>query len=181
MKVKVFKDKRIKIKKVSQGELKKTEKFLDFINSLIEEEAKILWNKKKSLKEEKEWLGGVIKNVQKRKEVFLLAEYDDQIVGTTSISLREGREGHVGDFGIAIRKGYRGIGLGKYLLGEVLKLAKKELKPKPEIIRLSVYPNNKPAITLYKKMGFKEVARIPKQIKFKRKLLSEVIMLLYLK
>jgi ribosomal protein S18 acetylase RimI-like enzyme len=33
---------------------------------------------------------------------------------------------------------------------------------------------------LYKKVGFKEVARIPKQIQYKGKLLGEVIMVLYL-
>jgi ribosomal protein S18 acetylase RimI-like enzyme len=61
---------------------------------------------------------------------------------------------------------------------EIIKLAKKELRPGLKIIRLSVYSNNKIAIALYKKYGFKEVAKIPKQIQYKGKLIDEIIMLL---
>ena len=110
--------------------------------------------------------------------MFLAAEYDDKIIGTTGIDLDRWRKDHVGNFGITVRQGYRGIGLGKFLMAEILKLAKKELKPKPKIIRLSVYPNNKPAIALYKKFGFKIAANIPKQIQYKGKLINETIMLL---
>jgi ribosomal protein S18 acetylase RimI-like enzyme len=107
-----------------------------------------------------------------------LAECDDKVIGTTGIDLHRGREAHVGEFGITIKNGYRGIGLGKHLMKEIIKLAKKELKPKPKIIRLSVFPTNKAAIGLYKKLGFKKVAKIPKQIQYKEKLVDEIIILL---
>jgi len=51
------------------------------------------------------------------------------------------------------------------------------LKPKPKIIRLNVFPTNKPAISLYRKFGFKKVAKIPKQISYLGKLIDEIIML----
>jgi ribosomal protein S18 acetylase RimI-like enzyme len=180
MKIKIFNGKKIKIRKLLKKDLKKVKKFQDFINSFIEEDAQITLNKKVSLKEEKEWLIGHIKNVIKRKSVFLFAEDSNKIIGTTEISLGKNRQEHIGNFGITIRKGYRGIGLGKYLIGEIIKLAKKELKPRPKIIRLGVFPINQPALQLYRKMGFKKVARIPKQIQYKRKLIDEIIMLLYL-
>jgi len=94
------------------------------------------------------------------------------------IELGKERQNHVGGLGISIRNGYRGIGLGEYLMKEIIKLTKKELKPKPKIIRLSVLPNNKPAIGLYKKCGFKKVAAVPKQMQYKGKLLDEIVMLL---
>ena len=180
MGIKIFNGKKIKIRQLSKSDLRNAKKFQDFINSLIGEEAKILMKNNKTLKEERKWLEGKIKDIKSRKEVFLVAEGDNKIIGTIGIGLRRERENHVGEFGITIRKGYRGIGLGKHLMGEILKLAKKELKPKPKIIRLSVYSNNKPAIGLYKKMGFKKVAIIPKQIQYKGRLIDEVIMLLYL-
>lgn len=62
-------------------------------------------------------------------------------------------------------------------MAEVLKLAKKELRPRPKIIKLSVYSKNKIAQNLYKKFGFKKVAKIPKQFQYKGKLLDEVIMI----
>lgn len=121
-----------------------------------------------------------IKGNKKQKRVFLVAEENNKIVGTASIHLSPGRQEHIGNFGITIQKGYRGMGLGSYLMGEIIKLAKKELKPKPKIIRLSVFQTNKRAIRFYQKFGFKRVAEIPKQIKFKGKLVDEIIMLLEL-
>jgi len=181
MKVKVFDGKKIKIRKISKSDLKKVKKFQEFINSLIEEKVFIQQNKKFNLKEEIAWLKEKIKKIKEKKAVILIAEHENKIVGSAEIKLDWGRQEHIGHYGIAIRKEYRKMGLGTYLTKEILKLAKKELKPSPKIIRLSVYSPNKIAIKLYKKFGFKEVARIPKQGKFKNKLVSETIMLLDLK
>ena len=180
MKTKIFNGKKVKIRKLSKRDLKNVKKFQEFITSLITEEAKILFNKKPSLKEEKKWLEGVLRNIKNHKKVFLAAEYGSTIIGTTAIELNQGRKSHIGELGITIRKNYRGIGIGKHLTREILKLSKKELKPKPKIIRLSVYSTNKPAISLYKKYGFKRAATIPSQIKYKGRLIDEVIMLLEL-
>jgi len=147
---------------------------------LIEEDAKILRDKKVSLKEEKEWLKGLLQRIKKREEVYLLAKFDEEIVGTAAIKLGPHRQNHVGNFGISIIDGYRGIGLGTHIMKEIIKLAKKELKPKPKIIKLTVFPRNKSALALYKKLGFRRVAKIPKQFQYKGKLEDEIVMLLYL-
>lgn len=180
MELKVFDKKKIKIKKLSQKDIKRFKEFQDYINSLIGEGVKILLNQKLTLKEEKRWLRDTFKQVKKHKKVFIIAEHNNQIVGEAGIDLDRDRRSHIGNFGISIKKDYRGIGLGEYLMGEILKLAEKELDPKPKIIRLSVFANNKPAISLYRKYGFKKVAAIPKQMQYKGKLVSEVIMLFYL-
>ena len=178
METKTFKGKKIKIREISKGDLKNVKKFQDFVNSLVEENAMIKMNKKASLKEETEQLKGKLKQIKSKKEVALIAEDGEKIVANLQIALDWGRHEHVGDFGISVRKGYRNLGLGTYLTKELLKLAKKELKPRPKIIKLSAYAVNKPAIAFYKKLGFKEVARIPKQAGIKGKLVAEVIMLL---
>lgn len=180
METKIFGDKKIKIRKLLQKDLGKAKKFQDFINSFIKEDAQIMLNEKMSLKEEKQWLAGQLKKIKNQKTVFLVAENNDKVAGSTGIDLGMGRQNHVGNLGITIRKDYRGIGLGNYLTEEIIKLAKKELKPRPKIIRLSVFPANKPAINLYRKFGFKKVAAIPRQLQYKGKLFSEIVMLLYL-
>jgi RimJ/RimL family protein N-acetyltransferase len=180
MKTKNFNGRKIKIREISKGDLKNAKKFQDFINSLVEEDAMIKVNRKQSLREETEWLRGKIKQIKNKKEVVLVAECEGKIVGNAHIRLDWGRQEHVGNFGISIRKGFRNIGLGTYLAKEIIKLAKKKLKPKPKIIRLSAYAPNKPAIEFYKNLGFKEVARIPKQGKIKNKLVDEIIMLKHL-
>ena len=175
MDIKIFNGKKIKIRGLSKKDLKITKKFQDFINSLVKEDVQILINKEFSFEREKKWLGKNIENVKNHKAVFLVAENNGIIIGTASIDLDIWRKNHIGDFAISIRKNYRGIGVGSYLIEEIIKLAKKELKPR--FIKLSVFSTNKPAMRLYKKYGFKEIAKIPKQIKYKGKLIDEIIMM----
>src|SRR4030042_44972 len=181
MKTKIFNGKEIAIRELKPSDIKNVRKFQDFINSLVEEDAMILKNKKVSLKEEIEWLKNNIKAVKKYKAVYLIAESKKIIIGTTEVGLRRtGRQSHVADLGISIRKGYRRITLGKYLMKEIIRLAKRKLKPKPKIIRLGVMSSNNPAFKLYQKYGFRKVERIPNQLKYKGELQNEIIMLLYL-
>jgi len=180
MKTKLFGDKKIIIRKIDKLDLKKAKKFQDFINSLTKQRAHLLINEKMTIKDEIKFLEGVIKTTKSKTKVFLVAEHDDKVIGTASVELEKWRRNHIGKLGIAIRDGYRGMGLGKYLMSETIRLAKRELKPKPKMIQLEVYVNNKIAIKFYKKMGFKTVGKIPKQIQYKGKLIDEFIMILYL-
>jgi len=102
---------------------------------------------------------------------------NDKIVGHVSVELNKYRRSHIGKLAVGIISGYKGIGLGEYLATEVINLAKKELGTK--IIQLEVYVDNKSAINLYKKLGFKKVARLPKQIQYKGKLIDKFIMIKY--
>ena len=138
MQTKIFGDKKIIIRKAVKSDLKNAERFQVFINSLIEEEAKLLMNKKLTLKEEKEFLEKKLKGTKTKTKIYLVAECDNKIVGATSIELDRCRKNHIGGFGITIIQGYRGMGLGKYLMSEVIRLAKKELNPKPKMIQLEV-------------------------------------------
>ena len=54
---------------------------------------------------------------------------------------------------VEIREDIRGRGLGKLFVSEILSF----LKPKQKEIRLYVHPANKPAITVYTKLGFKKI------------------------
>ena len=180
MKVKKFGDKKITIREISKSDLKNAKKFQAHINSLIIEGAKLLMNKKVTEKDEIEAINRWLTAIKKKTRVQLIAEFENKIIGTTDIDLDRWNRNHIGKFGIAITKDFRGIGLGKFLTSEIIKLAKKKLKPSPKIIQLEVYENNKPAIALYKKMGFKIVGKIPKQIQWKGKLIAEYIMLKYL-
>jgi ribosomal protein S18 acetylase RimI-like enzyme len=176
----VFGENKIIIRELGKGDLKSAKKLQDFTNSLFREEAKILVKKELTLKDGKERLERILGAVRTKTMIFLVAEYDNKFIGTTSIELYRGRKDHVGCFGITIGNGYRRVGLGIYLMAQIIKLAKRELKPRPKIIKLEVFVNNKPAIGLYKKMGFKILAKIPKQIQWKGRLIDEYIMQKYL-
>ena len=169
--------KKLTIEPLGAKDLKCAKEYADFINDLIEEGAKLLMNVKQTLKDEKNWVKNVVSKTKKREKVFLIARDGKKIVGNVSFEMMTYRKNHIARMGIAIRQGYRGAGLGKYLMTEIIKLAKKHLKPTPKQFQLEVYANNTPAIALYKKMGFKIVAKIPKQIQYKGKLIGEYIMI----
>lgn len=174
---KIFKGKEIKIKELSQKDLKLAKNFLNFYNSLIKEEVQIANCKRKSLAEEKKWLKEKIKGVRAKEKVVLFARDQEKVVGCCGIELLKDRRCRVGELAISIRAGYRGIGLGSYLVREILKLAKKRLKPKIKMLRLEVFATNRAALSFYKELGFKIVAKIPKQIEYKGKLIDEIVMI----
>ncbi len=177
MKIKKFKGKEIKIEELSKKHFKEVNELKKNINSLIDENAKIILNQKVNTKEEKEWLKGKIKSIKNNKEVHLVAYDGKKIIAGCEVKLDRGKSSHVGNFGISIVSGYRRLGLGTYLSKEVMRLAKKKLKPKPKIVRISVFSNNEPAIGLYKKIDCKEVARIPKMIEHNKKLIDEIVLI----
>jgi len=177
MKTKLFADKKIVVRELEKSDIKNAGKFRFYINSLIEEDAKLSMNRPATLKEEVEFIKSVLKGIKDKTAVYLVAECNDKIIGTTRIESEKWRKKHIGRFSIAIIDGYRGVGLGKYLISEIIKLAKNNLDSKPTIIQLEVYANNKLAIGLYKKMGFKTVAKLPRQIQYKGKLVGEQIIM----
>jgi ribosomal protein S18 acetylase RimI-like enzyme len=172
----------IQYKGITIREPKSTDaqKLMDYINPIVDEKVDILLDKPVTLKEEKKHLANNLKLIKEKKKVQLLAEINGRIIGNASIGLKKNKQKHVGVFGISVAKDYRGIGLGKKLMELIIKLAEKRLKGM-EIIELGVFKTNKIGIRLYKKMGFKKVARIPNAIKFEGKYIDEYLMQKYLK
>lgn len=106
----------------------------------------------------------IIKNDREsRRNLFLVAEVSDQIVG---FSRCEGnglkRTAHKVEFGVCVLKDYWGYGIGQNLLNESIQWAdSNEIKK----ITLNVLETNEKAIRLYKNYGF-EVEGILRQDKF---------------
>jgi len=132
---------------------------LDFINSLVEEDAPIAKDSRVTREEEVDWLANCLAGLEKRGLVVIVAEVEGSMVGQVFLSPRAGRLKHVGNLGISVKKGYRNIGIGYELLREAEPHAE---KLGIEIIYLEVFDSNKNAIHLYSKLGYREVGRIPK-------------------
>jgi len=180
--VKEFGDKKLKIRFLEKADIKKAALFKKYINELVDDDTAFITKKTKvSLKEEKEWLKSHLKEIRERKRVVLLAEDKGEIVGLSEFFLlKNSTQKHIANFAISVLKDYRSVGLGTYLMKEVLKLAKSKLKPKPKMLTFGAFSVNKIALSLYRKMGCKQVAKIPKQFKLKGKFYDEVIMFKYL-
>jgi len=139
---------------------------LEFINSLVEEGADILRETKVSREEEAEWLGRRLARIDRGEIIDVVAEVDGKMVANSEVEKRSGPLSHMGNLGIAIRSGYRGIGIGTKIMQTLIKESKKTgLK----ILVLDVFDINETAKALYKKMGFREVGRTPKGVRKKGK------------
>ena len=102
METKTFGDKKLTISPLSKKDFKHAKEFLDFINSLIEEDAKILMNKKMNLKEEMEFLEKGTKGVRGKRKVYLIAKDGNKVVANTSIELGVFKRNHIGNLPLGL-------------------------------------------------------------------------------
>lgn len=132
-----------------------------FINSLIDEGAQITASKKVTREQEAVWLGQRLTDVENGNQVIVVAEVDGRVIANSSFSKKTGYSEHVGILGIAIKDGYRDIGIGTELMNVLISKAEDmDLK----MLTLSVFASNDRAKHVYEKVGFKETGRIPKEL-----------------
>ncbi|MFH1393477.1 MAG: GNAT family N-acetyltransferase [Candidatus Micrarchaeota archaeon] len=153
-----------------------TGELLVFINRLIAEKAYILLDKKLTLAQEEEWKKGELEGFRKKAKYTLIARIGGKIAASSHASCGIGRERESVMLGLAVVKPYRRLGLGEALLRFNINTARKFFRPKPKNIWLSVLRPNRPAYSLYKKVGFREFAVWPKWIKYNGKYLDSVVL-----
>lgn len=155
-----------------------TKDLLELYNSLVDERAYTIAVEKLKLKQEREFVESFVCEIEKGDAVFLVAEFEGKVIGIVSIKRSGPLREHVGDFGILIANGFRGEGLGKKMIEECIKEAKRFLKLK--IVTLCVFRENKQAIALYKKMGFSTACEIRGALKHFGRYKDEIFMVKYL-
>ena len=147
--------------------------FLEIINSLVDEGADILRTERVSKEEEIDFLSKVLSRLEKDEMFYLVAEVDGKVVAVSEISKRGGYEKHVGVIGIAIRNGFRDLGIGTEIMKALVEQAQKMgLK----VLTLSAFATNKPAIHVYEKVGFLQTGTIPKKHFKESKYIDEIIL-----
>ncbi|MHC4915233.1 MAG: GNAT family N-acetyltransferase [Planctomycetota bacterium] len=147
---------------------------LRHINRLVADRTLIGRQKRVTVKEERKWLRGTLQRIRKGDFVLVLVVLDGEVAGSASASpggMSSNR--HVGSVGIGLSRG-RGLGIGTRLMRLIEKLARKHLKVK--MLRLSVAARNRPAHGLYRKVGYREVGRIPRGFSHYGRLMDEVFM-----
>jgi ribosomal protein S18 acetylase RimI-like enzyme len=153
------------------------ESLMKFINDFVDENLYLVVDHHYSLKEDEKWKKERLKKIKDKKAVIFVALSGKRVVGIVS-AIRERMKlcNNVG-IEISISKDFRGVGLGEKMLRLIISEAKKKLKPKN--IYLTVAAENKPAIRLYKKVGFKKViGRYQECIKHKGKYIDQLVLLL---
>jgi len=87
-----------------------------------------------------------------RDDVALVAVVDDRIVGSAGLHRLTGRQAHVGQIGMGVHDDWTGRGIGTSLLTALIDTADRWLGLRR--LQLTVYPDNEPAIRLYRRFGF---------------------------
>ena len=152
---------------------------LEMMNSLVDEKAYITVQEKQTIKNEKDYFKTLFKEEKEKTRVDLFLDINREVCGSATVSLIDNKtRKHVGELGILLKKKARGKGLGEKLFKKILEKAIKELKIK--IATLYVFSENKIAINLYKKMGFKKVFTIKDGINHYGKLKDNNLMIKYL-
>lgn len=151
---------------------------IDIINSLVTEGANIAKNERVSREEEIEWLAGALSRMERGEKIYIIAEVDKHAVGNSEIGRRlAGYDKHVGSVGIAIKRGFRDLGIGTEMMSALINQGRKMgLK----ILTLSAFANNERAIHVYEKLGFEKTGQIPQRFFKRGKYIDEVIMTLLL-
>lgn len=150
--------------------------YLDFINSLIDEDLFLLIDEKPTLIQERDWLKTRLKNISNGTELCLSVFDGKKLVANAQAIRDKWKEKNNVALGLAISKSHRGLGLGEYLLRSIISLALKKFKPKN--IYLRVFSDNKIAKSLYKKVGFRKIAHFPSWTLHKGKYVGHDYMLL---
>jgi RimJ/RimL family protein N-acetyltransferase len=151
---------------------------IELINSLVTEGANIAKNEKVTREEEIEWLAGALSRMERGEKIYIVAEVDGKVIGNSEIGRRiGGYEDHVGSIGIAIKKGFRGVGIGTEMMNALIKKGRgMNLK----VLTLTAFRNNKRAIHVYEKLGFEKTGRIPMKFHKDGKYIDELILTLIL-
>ncbi len=145
------------------------------VNALVAENARILEDKPQTLKQEKTWLHQLWKDILQGKAKAWVVEDRGDVVALSFAKKGTGRESGNVELSIGVNKTHRSKGLGKTLLEKCIQDARKW---RAKTIWLSVLEGNAPAIRLYRKTGFKTVARLSNWAQVNHKREDKLIMVL---
>jgi len=149
--------------------------FQRFINTLTREGTYLLVDKPVTLKEEKQWLQTQIQAQRKGEQIYLKALVNDRLIGDCFAKPGFGRNHGNVNLGIAIAKNWRGKGIGRILLEELILRSQQKWHPKN--IYLHVVSFNKKARQLYESLGFRIIARLPQWFEYNTMYLDEYILI----
>jgi len=147
---------------IKEATITDAERIIDYINQVSGETDNLTFGYdefKMSVEEEIEYL----KNIQQTPtSLYLIALVSNQIVGSLNFTAgTRPRISHSGEFGVTVLKDYWNNGIGKALIKQLIYQSKQNGIIKK--INLIVRSDNKRAIFLYKKLGFKTEGLITRE------------------
>ena len=112
-------------------------------------------------------------------EITLVAEADGRLMGQLNFRSGERRRvRHSGSIGISVDTAWRGRGVGRALMEDLIAWCRERGVVKK--LALGVMPDNAPALALYRKLGFVEEGRVSRAFHFDGGYADEILMGLWI-
>ena len=144
------------------------------VNLVGAEEVYILMDREVDLEAEHRWLEGF----DGQRNILIVAESNGEVVGSADCHGGTfAKTRHVGGIGIAIREGWREVGLGRIMMNRVLEWMRARGFQKGE---LSVFSTNLRARRLYESLGFREEGVLRRHVRIRDEYVDEIAMGLWL-
>src|SRR5712692_2963388 len=159
---------------IRPSRLRDADSLLRNVNLIGREEIYIMVDRVPNLEEERQWLG----TFDGMRTVLLVADADGEAIGSADChGGTYAKTHHVGGIGIAIRHGWRGVGLGRLLMERILEWMRACGFKKAE---LAVFATNGRARRLYESLGFQEEGVRRRHVRIRDEYDDEVQMGLWL-
>jgi len=134
------------------------ERLLEFFKKLPEEDRQVLREDTTDPMVIKRW----VQEIDYNKVYPVLAEHRGRIVGDATLHMKQyGWQRHIGEIRIVIDKDFRGQGLGKVMIHELIN---KATGLGLHHIQLSLVETQVKEIKIFERMGFQKIATLPKYI-----------------
>ena len=158
------------------------ESILNYNIQIMNDSAEVLLTMPEELdmtvEQESRWLKKMEESVS---DLALVATHNSEVIGFLDFSAgHRKRIAHTGDFGMSVKKEFRGQGVGSALLGSLIEWATNSQYI--EKINLQVHATNMPAISLYKRKGFVIEGTRQRELKYgENKYIDSVLMAKWVK
>jgi RimJ/RimL family protein N-acetyltransferase len=150
------------------------EAITEYINELSAEDTFVtLSGEQMTLEQEREVVEKWLEGTENGLSFHLLAFFKGKVIGVAGLRSEGKRTKHVGVMGISVKEKFREEGIGREMLEKIVELGKQFGFT---MIELAVYAPNERAQSLYTKMGFEVVGRIPQKVFFRGDFVDEIIM-----
>ncbi len=165
--------------KIERAKSSDAEEVIDFLNIVGGESDNLLFGKDEfnmTVESERDFITSVNRSSA---SAFFIGRIDNEVVCFGNV-MAQGRQrvSHQSNLALAVKRQYWGIGIGSHLMETLLTYARNT--GQTEILHLGVRAENKSAIRLYEKMGFKQIGIYPNFFKINGRYYDEILMNLYL-
>ncbi len=165
--------------KIGKAKLEDAYSIIEYMNGVGGESENLLFGKDEfnfTIEQEEIFISNINNSSN---SILLIAKIDEEVVSIGSLTgYSRSKIAHRGEIAISVKKAYWNCGIASMMMKELIRFGKEIANM--EVIQLEVKADNKSAIHLYEKLGFKKIGSYEKFFKIGCQYYDAYLMNLYL-